>query len=312
MVAPASENGRWPGIDVLACLAILLMNDATVFIRAAFSALAALNVLAAVRHGWNRRHCWDGQRPGAATPPRADPGLAGVPALRRHVYGLRILGLHTSAARDRGFGGRGGLRSDPVGADQCGHLIPVVAGRERPAGPGRRGDSCGEGGVGTTGRCRGAVDRVARRLGYRTPGDIDRLGRGARAGGSDRRRGRGRALRPGFGCTPGFECRLPGAGPGGSRDSYEQPGDEHPNQYAPLRNAVGGVAAGLMAIGPSWGAGQLVQVSVAGVVVDVAAPPVAVTPVSDGMEKNEFSHAAGAAAVMLASLVSVTTKGLFD
>ena len=66
----------------------------------------------------------------------------------------------------------------------------------------------------------------------------------------------------------------------------------------------------MMAIGPSWGAAQLVQASVAGVVVDVAAPPVAVTPVSDGMEKNEFSHAAGAAAVMLASLVNVTTKGL--
>ena len=30
---------------------------------------------------------------------------------------------------------------------------------------------------------------------------------------------------------------------------------------------------------------QLVQASVAGLVVDVAAPPVAVTPVSDGMEK---------------------------
>jgi hypothetical protein len=51
---------------------------------------------------------------------------------------------------------------------------------------------------------------------------------------------------------------------------------------------------------------------VAGDVVDVAAPPVAVTPVSDGMEKYVFAHAAGAADVMLASLVRVTTSGLLD
>jgi hypothetical protein len=55
---------------------------------------------------------------------------------------------------------------------------------------------------------------------------------------------------------------------------------------------------------------QLVQLSVAGLGVAVAAPPVAVTPVSDGIEKNVFSQAAGAAAVMLASLLSVTTSGL--
>lgn len=55
---------------------------------------------------------------------------------------------------------------------------------------------------------------------------------------------------------------------------------------------------------------QLVQESVAGLVVDVADPPVAVTPVSDGMEKYVPSHAAGAAAVMLASFVRVTTSGL--
>ena len=45
-----------------------------------------------------------------------------------------------------------------------------------------------------------------------------------------------------------------------------------------------------------------------GLVVGVAAPPVAVTPVSAGMEKNVFSHAAGAVAVMLASLVRVTVR----
>ena len=55
---------------------------------------------------------------------------------------------------------------------------------------------------------------------------------------------------------------------------------------------------------------QLVQASVAGVVVEAADPPVAVTPANDGMEKNVLAQAAGAA-VMLASLVRVTTKGLF-
>ena len=56
---------------------------------------------------------------------------------------------------------------------------------------------------------------------------------------------------------------------------------------------------------------QLVQLSVAGLLVTVPAPPVALTPVSDGMEKNVFSQAAGAAAVMAASLVRVTVSGLF-
>ncbi len=49
----------------------------------------------------------------------------------------------------------------------------------------------------------------------------------------------------------------------------------------------------------------------AGVVVEAADPPVAVTPISDGIEKYVLVQAAGAAAVMLASLVRVTTKGLF-
>jgi len=49
---------------------------------------------------------------------------------------------------------------------------------------------------------------------------------------------------------------------------------------------------------------------VAGLVVAVAAPPVAVSPVSDGIEKNVLTHAAGEADVMLASLVSVTVRGL--
>jgi hypothetical protein len=56
---------------------------------------------------------------------------------------------------------------------------------------------------------------------------------------------------------------------------------------------------------------QLVQLSETGLVVAVAAPPVAVTPVSAGIEKYVFSHADGAAAVMLASLVKVTESGLF-
>jgi hypothetical protein len=55
---------------------------------------------------------------------------------------------------------------------------------------------------------------------------------------------------------------------------------------------------------------QLVQLSVAGLVVAVAAPPLAVTPVNAGIEKKVFSHGLGAAAVMLASLVSVTVRGL--
>ena len=38
--------------------------------------------------------------------------------------------------------------------------------------------------------------------------------------------------------------------------------------------------------------------------------PVAVTPISDGIEKYVLAQAAGAAASMLASLVSVTTSGL--
>jgi hypothetical protein len=51
-----------------------------------------------------------------------------------------------------------------------------------------------------------------------------------------------------------------------------------------------------------------VQESVAGLVVGVAAPPDAVTPVSDGIEKNVASQAAGAAAVIAASFVSVTVS----
>lgn len=42
--------------------------------------------------------------------------------------------------------------------------------------------------------------------------------------------------------------------------------------------------------------------------VGVAAPPVATMPVSDGMEKYAASHAAGAAVVIDASLVSVTVR----
>ena len=55
---------------------------------------------------------------------------------------------------------------------------------------------------------------------------------------------------------------------------------------------------------------QLVQASVAGLVVEVAAPPVAVTPVSDGMEKYVLAQAAGEVVAMLASLVKLTTSGL--
>ena len=55
-----------------------------------------------------------------------------------------------------------------------------------------------------------------------------------------------------------------------------------------------------------------VQPSVAGLDVAVAAPPVAATPVNDGIEKYVFSHAAGADEAMLASFVRVTTSGLSD
>ena len=47
-----------------------------------------------------------------------------------------------------------------------------------------------------------------------------------------------------------------------------------------------------------------------GVAATLAAPPIAAMPVSDGIEKNVFSQAAGAADVIEASLVSVTVKGL--
>jgi len=40
----------------------------------------------------------------------------------------------------------------------------------------------------------------------------------------------------------------------------------------------------------------------------VAAPPVATTPVSDGIEKNVAAHAAGAAVVIDASFVNVTVS----
>jgi hypothetical protein len=51
---------------------------------------------------------------------------------------------------------------------------------------------------------------------------------------------------------------------------------------------------------------------VAGLVVAVPEPPVAVIPVRAGIEKKVLSHAAGADPVMLASLVIVTASGLFD
>lgn len=53
---------------------------------------------------------------------------------------------------------------------------------------------------------------------------------------------------------------------------------------------------------------QLVQESVAGLVVAVAAPPEAAMPVNDGNEKYVPSQAAGAPEVIVASLVNVTVK----
>lgn len=44
---------------------------------------------------------------------------------------------------------------------------------------------------------------------------------------------------------------------------------------------------------------------------DVAAPPVAVTPVKEGMEKYVFAQADGLVEAMLASFVNVTASGLF-
>jgi hypothetical protein len=49
---------------------------------------------------------------------------------------------------------------------------------------------------------------------------------------------------------------------------------------------------------------------VTGVAVTVAAPPEAAIPVSDGIEKNVASHAAGAVNAIAASLVNVTVSGL--
>jgi hypothetical protein len=46
--------------------------------------------------------------------------------------------------------------------------------------------------------------------------------------------------------------------------------------------------------------------------VTVAAPPVAVTPISEGIEKYVASQAAGADVVIDASFVSVTVMGLFE
>lgn len=66
----------------------------------------------------------------------------------------------------------------------------------------------------------------------------------------------------------------------------------------------------LMLRTPGSGAGQLVQLSVAGLVVTVAAPPDAEMPVNEGIEKKVLAHARGAAAVMLASFVRVTVNGL--
>ena len=48
----------------------------------------------------------------------------------------------------------------------------------------------------------------------------------------------------------------------------------------------------------------------AGLVVEVAAPPVAVTPVNDGKEKYVLAQAAGEVDAIEASLVNVTTSGL--
>ena len=44
---------------------------------------------------------------------------------------------------------------------------------------------------------------------------------------------------------------------------------------------------------------------------DAAAPPVAVTPVREGIEKYVFAQADGLVEAMLASFVSVTASGLF-
>jgi hypothetical protein len=49
---------------------------------------------------------------------------------------------------------------------------------------------------------------------------------------------------------------------------------------------------------------------VAGLVVDVAAPPVAVMPVIAGSEKYVLAHAAGVVDAIVASLDNVTTRGL--
>jgi hypothetical protein len=64
-------------------------------------------------------------------------------------------------------------------------------------------------------------------------------------------------------------------------------------------------------MGVRYSISQLVQESRTGLVVAVPPPAVAITPVSDGMEKYVFSQAAGAATVMLASASSSIVKVAF-
>ena len=77
---------------------------------------------------------------------------------------------------------------------------------------------------------------------------------------------------------------------------------------AVLSTAVGTIECRARTLEGSDEPAYAVHASVAGLVVAVAAPPLAAMPVSDGIEKNVFSHAAGAALVIDESLVKVTVN----
>ena len=166
------------------------------------------------------------------------------------------------------------------------HLVPVVAGGQRGAGPRGRGHRRLQG-VGPGGRRGRLVDAVARGVGDGGPGDGDLLRRGRAGAGGRRRRGRGQRLGVGLPRTRRGQFHRPvGGGPClAGRGEQAQGGGDHDSDE---KSATAHAWALLVAVGRSprgKGGDQLVQASVAGVVVEVAAPPVAVMPVREGMEK---------------------------
>src|SRR5438034_9529490 len=107
---------------------------------------------------------------------------------------------------------------------------------------------------------------------------------------------------------PQRRCSRPDRCPNSPRRRWQRPERGRPRAREPR-----GVDVSRSNQPPSlglFGPAQDVQLSVAGLDVAVAAPPVAVTPVNEGIEKYVLSHAAGADAAMVASFVRVTTSGL--